>query len=70
MIVLNEEPHHPDCPATDGFGCHCDELGPWGHEPLPATYDDYPVEDPPPNPTDADRAARAWEADRLTRGEP
>lgn len=19
-----EEPHHPDCPATDGFGCRCD----------------------------------------------
>jgi ribosomal protein L40E len=18
--------HHPDCPANDGFGCHCDEL--------------------------------------------
>lgn len=20
------DPHHPDCPAVDGFGCHCDEL--------------------------------------------
>ena len=19
-----EQPHHPDCPANDGFGCHCD----------------------------------------------
>lgn len=19
-----EKPHHPDCPATDGFGCRCD----------------------------------------------
>lgn len=19
--------HHPDCPAKDGFGCRCDELG-------------------------------------------
>lgn len=35
-----------------------------------AYADDYPVEDPPPSPADADRAARAWEADRLTRGEP
>lgn len=25
-----ETPHHPDCPATDGFGCRCDELGFWG----------------------------------------
>ena len=55
MIVLNED----------------DPLEPWDHEPLPATYDDdYPVEEPPPSPADADRAARAWEADRLTRGEP
>jgi hypothetical protein len=22
-----EETHHPDCPAVDGFGCHCNELG-------------------------------------------
>jgi hypothetical protein len=65
MIVLNEAPHHPDCPATDGFGCHCDEL--WEQE---IYDDDYPVEDPPPSAADADRAARAWEADRLTRGEP
>jgi hypothetical protein len=21
-----EEEHHPDCPANDGFGCHCYEL--------------------------------------------
>ena len=54
MIVLHED----------------DPLDPWEHEPPPATYDDYPVEDPPPCPADADRAARAWEADRLTRGEP
>jgi hypothetical protein len=49
-------------------------VDPWEHEPLPATYDDYPDEypddDPPPSPADAERAARAWEADRLTRGEP
>lgn len=54
MIVLNE----PDEPAE-----------PWEHEPLPLTYDDYP-DDPPPSPADAERAARAWEADRLTRGAP
>lgn len=54
MIVLNED----------------DPLDPWEHEPLPAEYDDYPIEEPPPSPADADRAARAWEADRLTRGEP
>lgn len=55
MIVLHED----------------DPLDPWEHEPLPAVYaDDYPVDEPPPSPADADRAARAWEADRLTRGEP
>ena len=21
-----EESHHPDCPAIDGFGCHCEQL--------------------------------------------
>ena len=21
-----EDPHHPDCPACDGFGCRCEEL--------------------------------------------
>lgn len=21
------EVHPPECPAADGFGCHCDELG-------------------------------------------
>jgi len=20
------EPHHPDCPAIDGFGCKCEDL--------------------------------------------
>jgi hypothetical protein len=20
------DPHHPYCPAVDGFGCHCDEI--------------------------------------------
>jgi hypothetical protein len=27
-VFLHEiiEYHHPDCPANDGFGCHCDEL--------------------------------------------
>lgn len=50
---------------------HEDEpLDPWEHEPPPATYDDYPDDDPPPCPADAERAARAWAADRLTRGEP
>ena len=42
-----------------------DPPDPWEHDPLPATYDDYPVEDPPPYPADADRAARAWEADHI-----
>lgn len=41
------------------------EDDPWEHDPPPATYDD-----PPPCPADAERAARAWAADRLTRGEP
>jgi len=22
----NELQHDPDCPAVDGFGCHCDEI--------------------------------------------
>lgn len=61
-----EAPHHPDCPATDGFGCHCDELGPWEHEPLPAEYDDdYPIDEPPPLPSESDRAEHAWSADRI-----
>jgi len=56
MIVLNED----------------ELLEPWEHDPLPTVYDDddYPVEDPHPCPADADRAARAWQADRLRRGEP
>lgn len=51
---------------------HEDEpLDSWEHEPLPTVYDDdYPIEEPPPCPADAERAARAWEADRLRRGEP
>ena len=43
---------------------------PWEREPLPAEYDDDPIDEPPPLPSESDRAARAWEADRLTRGEP
>jgi len=23
---IEEEAHHSDCPAVDGFGCRCDEL--------------------------------------------
>ena len=57
MIVLYED--QPPEPAD-----------PWEQLPLPATYDDYPIEEPPPSPADCDRAARAWEADRLTRGAP
>ena len=44
---------------------------PWEQLPLPTVYDDdYPIEEPPPCPADAERAARAWEADRLMMGEP
>ena len=60
MIVLNEAPHHPDCPATDGFGCHCDEL--WEQE---IYADDYPIDEPPPLPSESERAARTWAAGRL-----
>ena len=61
-----EAPHHPDCPATDGFGCHCDELGPWEHDPLPAVYaDDYPLDEPPPLASESELAARDWAAGRF-----
>lgn len=49
MIVLNED----------------DPLDPWEHEPLPAEYDDYPVDEAPPLASESDRAARAWAAGRL-----
>ena len=26
-LRVSEEVHHPDCPAVDGFGCRCNELG-------------------------------------------
>jgi hypothetical protein len=26
QLQEDEETHHPDCPAVDGFGCRCDEL--------------------------------------------
>ena len=26
-LKASEEVHHADCPAVDGFGCHCNELG-------------------------------------------
>ena len=58
-LALNEHPHHPDCPATDGFGCHCNELNFWADEPEP------PYEPPPPSPRDSERAQRAWEAWRM-----
>lgn len=25
-FVSKEDTHHEDCPAIDGFACHCDEL--------------------------------------------
>jgi len=25
-IEFMEDDHRPDCPAVDGFGCHCDEV--------------------------------------------
>lgn len=39
---------------------------PWTDEPLPALYgDDYPMDEPPPLPSESDRAARDWAAGRL-----
>ena len=29
---LLEDPHHPDCPAFDGFGCRCQEIERENHE--------------------------------------
>ena len=29
---LLEDPHHPDCPAIDGFGCRCEEIERENHE--------------------------------------
>jgi len=29
---LLEDPHHPDCPAFDGFGCRCEEIERENHE--------------------------------------
>jgi hypothetical protein len=26
LVLTDEEPHLPNCPAVDGFGCTCDEL--------------------------------------------
>lgn len=42
---------------------HEDE--PWEHEPPPLTYDDYPLDEPPPLASESEQAARAWEADRI-----
>jgi hypothetical protein len=25
-LEVSEDPHHPNCPAFDGFGCYCDRL--------------------------------------------
>jgi hypothetical protein len=63
MIVLHED--EPPEPAE-----HCLLVMTISLEAFKAEYDDYPDDDPPPCPADAERAARAWEADRLTRGEP
>lgn len=49
MIVLNED----------------DPLDPWEHEPLPAEYDDYPVDEAPPLASESDRAEHAWSAGRF-----
>jgi hypothetical protein len=27
VVDEDDKEHHPDCPAVDGFGCCCDELG-------------------------------------------
>ena len=52
-IVLHED--QPPEPAD-----------PWEHEPMPAVYaDDYPIDEPPPLPSESDRAARTWAAGRL-----
>ncbi len=24
VVLRDEPPHDPDCPAVDGFGCYCD----------------------------------------------
>lgn len=26
VVESEEQPHHQDCPASDGFGCRCQEL--------------------------------------------
>lgn len=53
MIVLHED--QPDEPAD-----------PWEHDPLPAEYDDdYPIDEPPPLPSESDRAEHAWAAGRF-----
>jgi len=26
FVLTDEEPHLPNCPAVDGFGCRCDEI--------------------------------------------
>ena len=38
---------------------------PWEHEPLPAEYDDDPIDEPPPLPSESDRAEHAWAAGRF-----
>lgn len=38
---------------------------PWEHEPLPVEYDDDPIDEPPPLPSESDRAEHAWSADRI-----
>lgn len=49
MIVLHED----------------DPADPWEHEPLPATYDDYPLDEPPPLASESEQAARDWSAGRV-----
>ena len=42
-----------------------DPRDPWEHEPLPAEYDDDPIDEPPPLPSESERAARDWAAGRF-----
>lgn len=63
MIVLHED--EPPEPAE-----HCLLVMKISFEAFKAEYDDYPLDEPPPLASESERAARAWEANRLTRGEP
>ena len=60
MIVLYED--QPPEPAD-----------PWEHDPPPLVYAPWehePPDESPPLPSESERAARTWEADRLMMGEP